>query len=103
MALIAVDLDGTLVNGSAAITGAREAMNILREHGHKIMIFSCNSVDWVKKVLANNDIRYDSIYGDTYKDGKKPICDLYIDDRGYHFKGDWIGELHKILKRVEKD
>lgn len=101
MAIVAVDFDHTLVNGDKALPYAREAINILRERGHKILIFSCNEVSWIKKVLANNDIRYDWIYEDNDWSGGKPICDLYIDDRGYHYKGDWKDELPSIIERLE--
>lgn len=95
MAVIAVDLDHTLVNGDVPIPYAKEAINILREHGHKIIIHTCNSTDWAKKVLDNHSIRYDHIWTD--KDGKKPVCDLYTDDRGFAFEGNWETALEEIL------
>jgi hypothetical protein len=88
--LIAVDFDGTLVSGDKAIPGAKEAINTLREQGHKIMIFSCNNTDWIKKVLADNDIRYDYIWPEA-----KPVYDLLIDDRNIEFNGDWMVALGK--------
>lgn len=96
MALICVDFDHTLVHGDTPIAGAREAINILREHGHKILVYSCNGLDWIKKCLDNADIRYDSIWTDK----SKPLADLYVDDRGYHFRGNWTEELPDILTRV---
>jgi hypothetical protein len=97
MALIGIDFDHTLVEGSKAIPGAREALNALREAGHKVLIHSCNGTDWIERVMANNDMRFDGVW----EDKGKPICDLYVDDRGYHFKGDWTLALPEIIARVE--
>jgi hydroxymethylpyrimidine pyrophosphatase-like HAD family hydrolase len=91
--VIGIDFDGTLVQGKTALPGAREAINILREQGHKILIFSCNRTEWIKKVLNDNDIRYDYIW-----DGDKPVCDLYIDDRNIEFKGDWKETVEQALQ-----
>jgi predicted HAD superfamily phosphohydrolase YqeG len=73
-----------LVQGDKALPGARDAVNQLREAGHKVMIFSCNRTQWIERVLRENDIVVDYIWG-----GDKPVCDLYIDDRALEFKGDW--------------
>jgi beta-phosphoglucomutase-like phosphatase (HAD superfamily) len=101
MGVIAVDFDHTLVDGDQPRPYAREAMNILREAGHKILIHSCNNVEWIEKVLRNNEIRYDYIYGQDDLRSGKPLCDLYIDDKGYHYKGDWQAELPEIVARLE--
>lgn len=97
MALICVDFDHTLVEGDQPIPGAREAINILREAGHKIMIYSANNRAWIETTLNNADIRYDSIWTGQ----GKPLCDLYVDDKSYHFKGDWSNEVNDVLNRVK--
>lgn len=97
MAIIGVDLDHTLVEGDKSREYAREAINILREAGHRILIHTCNDTAWTEKVLNNLDIRFDGIWT---KPGK-PLCDLYLDDKSYHYRGDWKGELTEILARVE--
>jgi hypothetical protein len=86
MAVIAIDFDHTLVELDKPLEGAREAVNIFRELGHKVIIHSCNSERWIKQVLGNNDIRYDKICGENTP---KPIADIYIDDKGYRFGGNW--------------
>lgn len=91
--VIGIDFDGTLVQGDKALPGAREAINILREEGHKVMIFSCNNTKWIERVLNANDMVVDYIWG-----GDKPVCDLYIDDRAIAFKGDWKDTLAEALK-----
>lgn len=101
MAVIAIDFDNTLVFVTQPLEGAREAINALREAGHKIVIHTCNREAHVKQVLDNNDMRYDRIHGNESKG--KPLADLYIDDKGYHFpyNGSWLPELPEILARVE--
>lgn len=90
--VIAIDFDGTIVNGTRPLPGAREAINILREKGHEIIIFSCNGKDWIKSILENNDIRYDWISEGT----QKPVAHVYIDDRGIGFRGDWEATLKEV-------
>lgn len=97
MALIAMDFDHTLVDGETPIAGAKNAINLLRERGHKILIYSANGPEWIEKVLNNADIRFDSIHT-----GPKPSCDIYVDDRGYHFNGDWPKSVLEILTRLER-
>ena len=95
MALIGLDFDHTLIEGDKAIEGAREAVNLLRENGHKVIIFSANRLEWIKQTLDNNDIRYDKIYA------TKPNLDLFVDDKAFRFEGNWNKEVHEILGYVE--
>jgi hydroxymethylpyrimidine pyrophosphatase-like HAD family hydrolase len=97
LAVIAIDFDHTIVDGFTPIEGAREAINLWRENGHKVVVHSCNSTGWIKNVLDNNDIRYDYIWVDK----GKPICDIYVDDKGYRFQGDWTHEQLEVLKLLE--
>ena len=46
-----------------------------------------------EQVLRNNDIMFDGIWDSI----GKPVCDLYVDDRGYRFGGNWEAELPVIL------
>lgn len=89
---MAVDLDGTLVNGTTLVPGAKDALQTLHNRGHRIVIHSCNNPEWVRLVLNNNDIPYDSVWD---QEGK-PVADYYIDDRGIYFGGDWSDVLAKL-------
>lgn len=91
--VIAIDFDGTLVNGDQPLPGAKEAINNLREKGHKIVIFSCNNKKWIEKVMRDNDMRYDYIWDGA---GSKPVCDVYIDDRAIAFRGDWEAAQREV-------
>lgn len=96
MALVCIDFDGTLVNMDKALPGAKDAVNLLREAGHRIIIYSANKPEWIAHVLDNNDIRYDRIWDQP----GKPPHDILIDDKGYHFRGSWTQELPDILIRL---
>lgn len=91
--LIAVDFDGTIVDNMnhkegerypPLFAGAKETIAELRRAGHKVMIFSCNNPRWIKECLGQYGIKVDYIW-----DGPKPNYDLLIDDRAFHFDGDW--------------
>lgn len=97
MAVIAIDFDGVLVNGDQVIEGAREAVSLIREHGHRVIISSCNRKEWIEKVLTNSDIRFDHIYG--AKD-PKPIADSYLDDKAIRFEN-WLQALVDIDRYVK--
>lgn len=90
---VALDFDGVLHTYSRGwedgtiydvpVEGSVEAINILRMY-FDFVIFTCRRPlddveDWVKKyygffIPATN---------------AKPVADMYIDDRGYRFEGDW--------------
>lgn len=83
MQFIAVDFDGTIRDWDTnkPLPRAKETINILREKGWKILIHSCNSSEFIKQWMNDNDIRYDSIWSGT----GKPVAAYYLDDRGLKF------------------
>lgn len=84
--------DGTIYDDP--IEGAAAAMATLREH-YEVVVYSCrlgpgavSGTDQsfaVATWLRKHSIPYDTIW---VKPGKPP-AHLYIDDRGWHFSGDW--------------
>lgn len=115
---VMVDFDGTLHKYSKGFhngkvydepfEGSKEALETLRNKGYKIIIYTAricpgvnNDVEQqikdIKKWLDQYDIPYDDL---TYK---KYPADLYIDDRGYRFEGDWKNEIQTILDLLEKN
>lgn len=97
--LIAVDFDHTLVDRDKPLAGAKEALQKLRDDGHKILIHSCNNHDWIQRVLNNNDMPYDYIW--STEDRGKPVCDVYVDDRAIGFRGNWTETLKDIETMLE--
>jgi hydroxymethylpyrimidine pyrophosphatase-like HAD family hydrolase len=99
---IAVDFDHTLIQNDKPLPGAREAMQKLWELGHYILIYSCNTKEYIERTLNRYDIPYHEIYGNK---GGKPVCAVYIDDRAVGYAGDWMATLTEALnieKRREK-
>lgn len=100
MAVVAIDWDNTLVDSTQKwLPGAQTAIKRLREDGHKVIIHSCNRKAWIDKCLNESGIVVDGIWDQA----GKPVCDLYVDDKGYHFpyNGDWNEDLPIILSRVK--
>lgn len=79
---VAIDFDGVLT------TVDSEAVAVLRRmHGRaKLVVFTARrDLDYVKSALADMGVL--SLFDDiTYE---KPRADLYVDDHGFHFTGDW--------------
>lgn len=104
MAVIAIDWDNTLVDSNQKLLpGVKNALEFLRERGHKIVVHSCNRPEWIKRCLDEWCIPVDYINGIDGPSGK-PNCDLFIDDKGFHFphNGSWDHFLiDAILSRIE--
>lgn len=105
--ILCVDLDDTItdypgwegegyivVNGKPA-EGVREAIDTLRNEGWLVLVHStrCNfkgGVVATAKWLEDNGIRVDGVCFN------KPPADIYLDDKGMTFDGNWAGMLEKI-------
>ncbi|GIU69037.1 MAG: hypothetical protein KatS3mg002_0273 [Candidatus Woesearchaeota archaeon] len=115
---VMVDFDGTIHKYSKGFhngkvydepfEGAKEALETLKNKGYKIIIYTARicpgvnddrkqQIEDIKQWLDKYDIPYDDL---TYK---KYPADLYIDDRGYRFEGDWKNEIQTILDLLEKN
>lgn len=104
---IALDFDKTLHlyskgwnNGEIydpPVPGAKEAVQKLAEE-YELIIFTCrpfpkNVEAWVKEHL---DIWIPVT-------NSKPHADMYIDDRGCYFEGDWEDTLIQVERRRRRD
>ena len=97
--LVAIDFDYTIWDPAtrSPLPFAREAINLLRENGCRVIIHSCNNKEWIEKCLNNADIRFDSIWDQV----GKPVADLYIDDCGLRFTGNWqltLVQVEELLR-----
>jgi phosphoglycolate phosphatase-like HAD superfamily hydrolase len=88
MAILAIDFDGVLHDHlhpaeggvlGAPIEGAKASMRLLREQGHKLVIFSVKPPDIIDDWCRNFDIPFDRITT------LKPEADAYIDDKAIRF------------------
>lgn len=95
---VAIDFDGTIRDWdtSKPYPGVKDAINLLREGGVKVLIHSCNSHTWIEQWCNDHNIRFDKIWTEP----GKPVASLYIDDRGYHFKGKWSSEIYDVMERL---
>lgn len=103
---IACDFNGVLCDRASQkdgtgmgdpLPGAVSAMNELKQRGHSLYIFTDMATtekgtqvvaDW----LDHYGIPYDGITNSKMKG-----IDLFIDDKAYHFKGNWQRTLDDIL------
>lgn len=112
---ICIDFDGVLSDYSSGyqgedifgdmIKGADSATQILKEKGWTVIIYTTRPVtDALKKWLEDNKISYDYINEnpDQPKDseGSKLMADIYLDDRGMRFNGDWDWTIRDIASFI---
>ena len=108
--IVAVDWDGVVgvfpkpEDGDRPVEGAMEGLYALFESGWHIEFYSCGCnnpkrkqrmmdllMDWSRDYLTENQISLNSFFG-IYPDQinfptKKPGAKIYVDDRGFQFKG----------------
>jgi hypothetical protein len=113
---LAVDFDATLAEKLRKFDpseagdpreGAREAMQALKEDGHRLLIFTCRGdtkpvAEWLKK----HDIPYDEINENSEQPkgtSGKIMADLYIDDKAVDATPPWPMILKEIRRRLGKD
>jgi len=110
--IVAVDFDGVISHYEGwkgvgvfgpPIKGAKEALLRLKEEGYTIIVFTTRGEeDLVKNYLQLAGIPFDFInenppWAPENLNKKKPIADVYIDDRAISFKGEWEGVVEKVL------
>ena len=108
--VLVVDFDGTIAQWAPSgypdigkpIEGATRFLQLLNTEGWKIIINSCRSGGEHEAAMANwletNDIPFDEINHNSdypWADGK-PVGDVYLDDRGVRFEGQWDAAYQKV-------
>ena len=81
---IAIDFDGVITDSEEC----RDALHWLRSRA-KLICFSCKPPELVRALLEDLNLV-------TFFDGvtdRKPRADLYVDDHGFHFDGDWAAVI----------
>ena len=72
----------------------------LKEQGWTIIVFTCRgNTPELRKWLKQNNITYDYINENpegVQNDTGKPIADIYLDDHGLKFNGDWDTSIKEI-------
>lgn len=110
---LAIDFDGVIHEYSKGwnggemydppVEGTKEALQTLKDAGHKIYIFTTRTnkafrkkddpdqTKLLQEYLDKYQIPYDKIW--TYG---KPMADIFIDDRAINFSGNWKETVQQI-------
>jgi hydroxymethylpyrimidine pyrophosphatase-like HAD family hydrolase len=111
MKIIAIDFDGTIAEYDTfkgkgifgkPIKGAREAIFEIKKLGYEIMIYTTRKeIDLIGKYLIKYGIPVDYINENPQNTERdlspaKMIAEMYIDDRGIKFNGDWEKTLRDV-------
>jgi len=113
---IGIDFDGVIhaysqgwctgVIYDIPVAGAQEALTLLSRR-FRIVIYSARSYDHPEKGQhgkgQKEDMelwlsRYSIPYDEIHTAPGKPDCEVFIDDKGYRFEGDWV----KTRKDIER-
>lgn len=100
--IIALDFDGVLRNKETdtPVMGSREAVEILSQEYEVVVFTARTDLDKVYNWLEDNSFPHLKV------SNKKPIAEVYVDDHGYRFCGDWktaIEDLQYIGKGWNDD
>lgn len=109
---ICVDFDGVLHRYEhykgvdvfdSMVDGAAEAMQYLHNQGHTLILWTTRPItEKLKGWLAVHGIPIDYFNENPNKvatgqlDPRKPLADIYLDDRGITFNGNWPEIVHII-------
>jgi len=113
---VAIDLDGTLAHyqgwsgqftpiGPPIIDSrgfsAQHFTQVLRDAGFRIIIFTCRGdLEDVARWLNEHQVAYDGINSTCHNapgSSSKPVADVYLDDRGVRFTGNFMDALKQIV------
>jgi len=106
-----VDLDGTIASYKDGwqseehygepIPGVQEALQRLKDNGWRIIIFTTRGDNKrTSAYLKKHNIPFDYINENPDQPpgtSDKLIADVYIDDRGIRFNGDWAKTIDEVL------
>lgn len=108
---ICIDLDGTIIfydnwvnemTFGEVLPDAINALGKLKANGYTIIIYTTRTdKSLVSQFLNSKNIPFDYINENPNQPanaiGGKPIADIYVDDRGLQFQGNWNDTLKQIM------
>jgi glutaredoxin len=103
---ICIDMDGVIakkIEGSKIgppLEGSQDFLLDLIDLGWKVVIFTCRPKKMVEAYMEQYGLDYSEINENSSMklDSPKPIADIYLDDRGLTFEGNYKDTLEKILE-----
>lgn len=100
---IAIDWDHSIYEHTTntLLPGVHEAFDKIKDAGFNILIYSCNSPTFIRDKCNEFDLHPDKIYGEEDDTEVKPLFAALIDDRAFHFDGDW-GCVDGVIDFVKK-
>lgn len=98
--VIAIDFDGVIRewDTNLPVNGARDSISLLRRKDFRIIIHTCNRIEFVKQWLIEQDIKHDGVWD---KIGK-PVADFYLDDHGLKFLN-WEQTIKDIFSQDDNE
>lgn len=108
---VAIDFDGVIVPAihehiygyfpNELLDGAKDTINKLYDAGWLVIIYSCRVKDEIEEFLIENGIQYDyiNVNSEWPSRSNKIKADVYIDDHGLRFEGNWE-ETYNKLKEI---
>jgi hypothetical protein len=110
--VICIDFDGVISSYTSwkgryiygkPIKGAAQYTTLLKDHGWTIIIHTTRlENEHIEIYLNENGIKYDYINHNPNQpmpsNMGKPYANIYLDDRGLNFNGDWEETFDKILE-----
>jgi len=109
---VCVDLDGTIAHYKEwkgedffgePVAGVQSALELLKKEGWRIIIYTTRiNSKLIEDYLYKNSIPFDHINYNPNQPknaiGGKPYADVYIDDRGIQFNGNWAITAAEVLQ-----
>jgi len=114
-----VDFDGTICKFMFPGVGppesnVKEGLQKLIDAGFRIVIHSARTASYwereqdrvkhlkvIQDFMEENNLPYDEILVDVNCD--KPMADVYIDDKGVAYRGDWLQTATEAIELVGKE
>jgi hypothetical protein len=106
---LCIDFDNTIIGRKdEPLDGARSALRRFKDKGWEIIISSSRldpdlwgellhfRVEDIVRIMNEHNIPFDKVV--THK----PSADIYIDDKGFRFEGDW-GEAEHLIGQLLGD
>jgi predicted mannosyl-3-phosphoglycerate phosphatase (HAD superfamily) len=100
MSTVAVDWDNTLYTAEQGwLPDAKRALKVLKRRGHKVVVHSSRAQYDGGRQFIRAALR-EAGYPDLEVTAEKIDADVYVDDKGLRFEGDWADTLRRLRQYV---